>query len=434
MEFQFGRIRIPSRDRKGKVKSRIVLLCTAFLLSGAAQAEMGFPDSVKLPAQIQQDPDQTLVDEAMGRAEIETDATGNKQELTGHHFARWFRYAPAAGEPALGYDNGSEERIQKALLSTLAPAGWAIAFDTEQHGYFTLKQGEGAGASYLLVKMSAPEGQVFLELVAPGEAASGFKVPAPQAKPETFKDADDIPYLPPYPGSTRTGGGHGDDPLDVAEPGKGGEPMLVGAPVVSRDYQGPSSLSNLQFITDYHRALTEAGWDVLYPKDPSAGGYGSLAAHYAKNGRNIWARLSYQLGATLNYQIVDAGSRDIKSELQKACHVALYGVFFDFDKATLKPESDAVLNKALATIGAVKSGLIEVQGHTDAVGSDDYNLKLSNDRAASVRDWFVAHGVAAKRLTSKGYGKSHPVADNGTDAGRAKNRRVELAIPGCKAK
>lgn len=100
---------------------------------------------------------------------------------------------------------------------------------------------------------------------------------------------------------------------------------------------------------------------------------------------------------------------------------------FDFDKATLKPESDAVLARARAAILATAGVPLEVQGHTDAVGNDAYNQKPSEARARAVLDWLVAKGVPAAQLTSSGYGKSRPVADNDTDKGRALNRRVELA-------
>ena len=76
---------------------------------------------------------------------------------------------------------------------------------------------------------------------------------------------------------------------------------------------------------------------------------------------------------------------------------------------------------------------LEVQGHTDNVGSDAYNQTLSEARARAVVDWLTKHGTAPDRLTAKGYGQTVPVADNNTDEGRAKNRRVEIANPGCTA-
>ena len=74
---------------------------------------------------------------------------------------------------------------------------------------------------------------------------------------------------------------------------------------------------------------------------------------------------------------------------------------------------------------------VEVQGHTDNVGGDGYNQTLSEARARSVMAWVIAHGIAPARLSAKGYGKSMPVASNDNDEGRAKNRRVEIAKPGC---
>jgi outer membrane protein OmpA-like peptidoglycan-associated protein len=77
---------------------------------------------------------------------------------------------------------------------------------------------------------------------------------------------------------------------------------------------------------------------------------------------------------------------------------------------------------------------LELQGHTDAVGSDAYNQPLSDARARSVVVWLSQHGVAPTRLSARGYGKTRPVASNATDEGRARNRRVEIANLTCHAK
>jgi outer membrane protein OmpA-like peptidoglycan-associated protein len=278
--------------------------------------------------------------------------------------------------------------------------------------------------------MDAPQAQVNLEMIESGAAAAKLELPQPAARPETIGNNADIPYLPPYPGSKSLGGGRADGPLDLLELGQGGEPVLVGHGVLTRSYQGPSTLSKIQFVEQYRDALTRAGWKVLYPaagKTDAA----ALVAHYAKNGRDIWARLVYEYGASLSYTIVDVGAEDWAAKLDRDCHLPLYGVLFDFNKSVLKPESEPVLAKAADLLKAKAFG-VEVQGHTDNVGGDAYNLQLSETRAASVRAWLVQHGVAADHLTSKGYGKSQPVADNGTDEGRAKNRRVELVKAGCK--
>ena len=75
---------------------------------------------------------------------------------------------------------------------------------------------------------------------------------------------------------------------------------------------------------------------------------------------------------------------------------------------------------------------IEVQGHTDNVGGDAYNLTLSQGRADAVKTWLVGHGIAATRITTHGYGRQQPIATNDNDEGRAKYRRVELVRAGCK--
>jgi outer membrane protein OmpA-like peptidoglycan-associated protein len=104
----------------------------------------------------------------------------------------------------------------------------------------------------------------------------------------------------------------------------------------------------------------------------------------------------------------------------------LEGVEFDYDKATLRPEAAAILDKAADALQHWSSANIEVAGHTDNKGSDDYNMKLSEQRAEAVRNYLISKGVAAERLSAKGYGETKPVADNNTEEGRFKNRRVEL--------
>ena len=107
--------------------------------------------------------------------------------------------------------------------------------------------------------------------------------------------------------------------------------------------------------------------------------------------------------------------------------LVLEGVNFDFDKATLRQEDIGSLDNDVATLKTWGDVDIEVAGHTDSMGSDAYNMKLSKQRAEAVRNFLISRGVAADRLTAKGYGESQPVADNATEEGRFKNRRVELA-------
>jgi outer membrane protein OmpA-like peptidoglycan-associated protein len=105
----------------------------------------------------------------------------------------------------------------------------------------------------------------------------------------------------------------------------------------------------------------------------------------------------------------------------------VYGIYFDFDSATLKTESTETLEQILKAVQSRPSLKLTIEGHTDSQGSDEYNLKLSQQRAQAVVDWLVQKGVAASRLNAKGYGESRPVADNNRPDGRALNRRVEIA-------
>lgn len=104
----------------------------------------------------------------------------------------------------------------------------------------------------------------------------------------------------------------------------------------------------------------------------------------------------------------------------------LEGVNFDNDKATLLPEAMATLDQAAATLKEWGNVKVEVAGHTDSKASDGYNMSLSQRRAEAVREYLISKGVAADRLTAKGYGESSPIADNETEKGRYMNRRVEL--------
>jgi len=104
----------------------------------------------------------------------------------------------------------------------------------------------------------------------------------------------------------------------------------------------------------------------------------------------------------------------------------LAGANFDFDKSVIRPDDFDRLDKDVATLKEWGDVKVEVAGHTDSVGTEEYNMGLSLRRANAVRNYLVDKGIEADRLTVKGYGESQPIADNATAEGRFQNRRVEL--------
>jgi len=110
--------------------------------------------------------------------------------------------------------------------------------------------------------------------------------------------------------------------------------------------------------------------------------------------------------------------------------VNMSDVLFDFGKYTLKPGAREKLAKISGIVLAHPGLKLQVEGHTDSVGSDQFNQVLSEQRAASVRDFLVEQGVAAGSVSARGFGKTQPVASNDTPEGRQRNRRVELVVTG----
>ena len=108
--------------------------------------------------------------------------------------------------------------------------------------------------------------------------------------------------------------------------------------------------------------------------------------------------------------------------------------FYDFDKATLKPEGKQALDELYSKLGGMNVEVVIAVGHTDSVGTDAYNDKLAIRRAESVKAYLLSKGVEANRVYTEGKGEKQPVADNKTAEGRAKNRRVEIEVVGTRSK
>ena len=152
---------------------------------------------------------------------------------------------------------------------------------------------------------------------------------------------------------------------------------------------------------------------------------------FVRNGREFWAYVQPSDG---QYELVvsereamkqDIVANELLDKLNKDGFVALY-INFDTGKAVIKDDSKGLVDQIVAMMKASPELKIEVDGHTDNAGNEKSNQDLSEARAKSVMAALTEKGIDAKRLTAKGFGQSQPVADNRSEGGRAKNRRVEL--------
>ncbi len=143
---------------------------------------------------------------------------------------------------------------------------------------------------------------------------------------------------------------------------------------------------------------------------------------YAKtaNGCPLPVAKPAEVKPAADYSAQDAAPAAIPRRL------VLEGVNFDYNKSTLRQEDRNIIDQNAADLKEWGNIDVEISGHTDSVGSDQYNESLSLRRAESVRAYLISKGISTDRLTVKGYGESQPIADNGTDEGRFQNRRVEL--------
>jgi OOP family OmpA-OmpF porin len=399
---------------------RTAVLAICCLLTAAPALADNLPTYVKLPAQAQVVPDSVAVED-YGEAEIQLTEDPPPEMKRGKHYTATLAIS---GLP----EDAVHEQLLAPFRAALKSAGWTVVHewvDTNPAMATVHYQKQGVDAWAKLSFFGINE--VNLDLVETGAPKLDFTLKPPAATPEKIGDQEPFPYITPPPGSTFSNTS-GEDTGPIMVLFKGDEEQTLVAPgSVTKTYSRPPRMSTLLFVTLYRNALTKAGWQVL---EEFRGSDAVLTVHYARNGRDIWAYL--HLGEDIAVKVGDVGAANLAAALQKDCHVALYGVTFDFNKATLRLDSEAVLGKALGALQSNAQLAVEVQGHTDNVGGDDYNLKLSQSRAEAVKSWLAGHGIAAARLTAKGYGRSHPVADNESPEGRAKNRRVELARPNCK--
>jgi outer membrane protein OmpA-like peptidoglycan-associated protein len=197
--------------------------------------------------------------------------------------------------------------------------------------------------------------------------------------------------------------------------------------------------SELQISRNYSNSIKSMGGTIVFDGQCSGSdcaencGGRMMVGKVIKGGSELWVEIvpfndgnDYYLSLIVKEAMKqDVTASDMFDALNRDGHIALY-INFDTGKATIRPESKPIIIQIVEMLKANAGLAVSVEGHTDNVGSPKSNQTLSDERAKTVAAAIVAQGIDAKRLSALGHGQDKPVADNKTEEGRAKNRRVEL--------
>ena len=239
--------------------------------------------------------------------------------------------------------------------------------------------------------------QVVISASADGYIAKEQTIPIPLLYNDTTLIADI--YLAPIPKKLILTG--------TVFDAKTNEPIKARINTIFENNNSGRSLETVN--GNYEMEIEDMGWYVL---NASAEGYLNAADSVEVMNKEI------------NPLIKDLYLKKIEVGVT----VRLKNIYFDFDKTTLKPESFIELDKVVDLLKTNPSVEIEISGHTDSKGSDDYNLNLSQGRSQSVVDYLISQGIESYRLSAHGYGETNPIDTNDTEEGRANNRRVEFTV------
>ncbi|MGD0341841.1 MAG: OmpA family protein [Bacteroidales bacterium] len=192
--------------------------------------------------------------------------------------------------------------------------------------------------------------------------------------------------------------------------------------------------SPLQVVRNYTNAIKKIGGQVLYEFED--GGMQNAIMKLVKNGQETWAHVNASGNGQYSIHLIEkqamnqdvvADASSMASAIKATGKVAVYGIYFDTGKATLKPESQPTLQEIAKLLKENPTLKLYVVGHTDNTGTFDTNIKLSMDRASTVVNALVSqYSVNSASLKACGDGPTAPVASNETEEGKALNRRVEL--------
>lgn len=274
------------------------------------------------------------------------------------------------------------------------------------------------------------------------------------------------PLIKPYPGSTTWESKVGKFDRVTIPTGKFSRkgPQTVFASSIKVEgkvtgitYHTPRKRTALEVLSNYEKALKEGGFEILfgclegdcgsgdyevaYLRNRVSAGYkntGMLASRLTRADGDVYVFVGVdQSNANTKLLVVEAipmetglvkvDANALQNDIERTGHASIYGIYFDTDKADVKPESKQALGEIAKVLENMPKLKLYVVGHTDNVGSLDYNKKLSMQRSAAVVGVLTRdYGIEPARLQADGVGPLAPVLANTIEAGRAKNRRVEL--------
>ncbi|MCC6768131.1 MAG: OmpA family protein [Bacteroidia bacterium] len=200
---------------------------------------------------------------------------------------------------------------------------------------------------------------------------------------------------------------------------------------------GVKAKSALQIIKNYEIAITKNGGKMIYKNSNSLDANLEATYYLSTKEKEYWVQLTSFAGTdnaieafSLNILEMDAMKQEVDAtemfeEINKSGFVALY-INFETGKSAIKTESQPIIDQIYEMLKQNPDLKISIEGHTDNVGTTQSNQTLSDARAKSVMNALISKGIIASRLKSKGWGMTKPVADNSTEEGKAKNRRVEI--------